>query len=974
MKAIVMAGGEGTRLRPLTCNIPKPLVNVANKPVMEYVIKLLKEHGIDEIIVTLHYLADEILSYFGDGSDFGVRINYSIEDEPLGTAGSVKKAEKLLNNETFIVLSADALTDINLTDAIEFHKKSNSLVTVTLTSVENPLEYGVVIMDEKGHITRLMEKPSWGEVFSDNINTGIYIIEPQVLGYLQENKNYDFSKDLFPMLIEKKEPILGFITDGYWCDIGNLQQYRQANNDILSRKVNMNIDAQEIRKGVWVQEGSYVSSQAKINSPCLIGKNCRINPNVVIDEFSVIGDNCILEESVYINRCVLLQNVYVGKKSRLTGAIISRQTIIKSQATVSEGVVIGDKCYLGEGATINPQVKIWPEKNVEPSASVSMSLVWGMKWPGSLFSIEGIKGLGNIELTPEFALKLGASYGAYLEKGSVVVTSRGAHVASRMLNRAIICGLISVGVDVQDFRIIPSPITRFAIRTTNTKGGVHVKVSPHDPENFLIQFFDKSGINISKGIERRIENVFFREDFRRTGADDVGKIDFPSRIIESYIQGFFNSIDSNLIKNHGFKVVLDYGFGSASLVLPLILGDLGVEAVSLNSYLDAAKSSRIQFDQQDSLHQLANIVVTLQANFGILFDSDAENFNLVDEKGNIIKGQLLLALFSTLAMKHSSYKMIAVPNISTKAIDEISQKYDCKVVKIKSDKRSLMYAALAGSTLTGPKRIGFSGNVNGGMIFSEFQPSFDAMFSFAKLLEFLSKEKRKLSEVINEIPKINIGSRKVECTWNNKGRVMRKLMERFRYEKIELLEGIKIFYDSYWVSVFPDQLEPYFHIYIESKDQGIIEQKLNEYEDIINDLKEADSFLTARIKNKFLEKDPEADLTDEASKRPKVLQKILPEEKSFYFWSDSGYLGFNANNLQLFIEIMNYIQKESIEYHFKRKDFEKWLKDEFQLKELAEKISELHENTDENFIIRDHILNILNDYYSDLQNKNLKEQ
>jgi len=215
MKAVVMAGGEGSRLRPLTINRPKPLVPVCNKPVIEYIIELLKAHGIDQIVVTLHYLADEIVSYFGDGREFGVNIVYSVEDEPLGTAGSVKKAEHHLD-DTFLIISGDSLTYVDLSDIIRFHKEKNALATLTLTRVENPLEFGVVITDDALRIQRFLEKPSWGEVFSDTINTGIYLLEPEILNYMECGKSYDWSKDIFPVILEKGQSLYGYITGGYW--------------------------------------------------------------------------------------------------------------------------------------------------------------------------------------------------------------------------------------------------------------------------------------------------------------------------------------------------------------------------------------------------------------------------------------------------------------------------------------------------------------------------------------------------------------------------------------------------------------------------------------------------------------------------------------------------------------------------------------------------------------------------------------
>src|ERR1700677_426916 len=236
MKGVLMAGGEGSRLRPLTSRRPKPLAPVAGKPVMEHIIGLLRRHGITEIVATLHYLADEVESYFDSGSDFGVTMEYVVEDTPLGTAGAVKMAAKLLAGETFIVISGDALTDIDLTALIEHHRREGNDVTIALQRVTNPLEFGVVVTDENGRITRFLEKPSWGEVFSDTINTGIYVLEPDILERMIRGRNYDFSKDLFPEMLRDGAKLGAYIIDAYWPDIGNLEQYQQANYDALEGK------------------------------------------------------------------------------------------------------------------------------------------------------------------------------------------------------------------------------------------------------------------------------------------------------------------------------------------------------------------------------------------------------------------------------------------------------------------------------------------------------------------------------------------------------------------------------------------------------------------------------------------------------------------------------------------------------------------------------------------------------------------
>src|SRR4051794_33135066 len=250
MKAVVMAGGEGTRLRPLTSNQPKPMVPIVGKPCMEHIVELLRDHGFDEVVVTLAFMPQAIRSYFGDGEALGVKIEYSVEDTPLGTAGSVKQAEGALQ-ETFLVISGDALCDVDLGALLDFHREKQAAVTIGLKSVDNPLEFGIVVTDEDGRVERFLEKPSWSQVFSDTINTGIYVMEPEVLRHIPPGESYDFSSQLFPLLLEMGRPLYGFVLDGYWQDIGNLDQYRQANFDALGERVRLENKGIRIRGDVW---------------------------------------------------------------------------------------------------------------------------------------------------------------------------------------------------------------------------------------------------------------------------------------------------------------------------------------------------------------------------------------------------------------------------------------------------------------------------------------------------------------------------------------------------------------------------------------------------------------------------------------------------------------------------------------------------------------------------------------------------
>src|SRR6266536_2969555 len=299
MRAVVMAGGEGTRLRPLTSNQPKPMVPIVGKPCMEHILELLKRHGFEDVIVTLAFLPQAIRSYFGDGESLGLRIEYSVEESPLGTAGSVRLASGKLD-DTVLVISGDALCDIDLGRLVEFHREREAAVTIGLKSVENPLEFGIVVTDEDGRVERFLEKPSWGQVFSDTINTGIYVLNPEVLRHVPTDRPYDFAKELFPLLLEMGRPLYGCVLDGYWQDIGNLDQYRQANYDALEGMIELTIPGIQLRGNIWIGKGVDLDDLDQIEGPAFIGNNCRLAREASVGPHSVLGANSTLRERARI--------------------------------------------------------------------------------------------------------------------------------------------------------------------------------------------------------------------------------------------------------------------------------------------------------------------------------------------------------------------------------------------------------------------------------------------------------------------------------------------------------------------------------------------------------------------------------------------------------------------------------------------------------------------------------------------------
>ncbi|MEX1139618.1 MAG: sugar phosphate nucleotidyltransferase [Bacteroidota bacterium] len=826
MKAVIMAGGFGTRLRPLTCNIPKPMVPLANRPMMEHIVSLLKTHGITDLIATLYYEPETISSFFGEGAPLGVRMQYRTAEADLGTAGSVRNAMDFLN-ERFLVISGDVLTDFDLTAAIRFHESRKAKATILLTRVANPLQFGVVLTRDDGRITRFLEKPSWGEVFSDTINTGIYILEPDVLDLVPPGEEFDFSKNLFPLMLESDMPLYGTVVDGYWRDIGNLHEYQDAHADALHGIVKIRIDGRR-RGSVYVGEGSRVETgNEHLIGTVVIGKNSRIHPDAVIAN-SVIGDDCEILSGALITNSVIWHGSQIGAKAELSSDVIGSKCIIGDEAVLAENVFVGDRCVIGKRSSLFANIKLWPEKVVEEGATVTRSLVWEDQWLRELFRNSTVTGISNIEMNPEFAAKLGAAFGAFVGTGSTVVGSRDSDNVSRMINRAIMCGLMSSGVHCSDLRATSIPIVRHELKSGKERGGYHVRKSPFDRNFTDIIFFDKDGKDLPTGKTKSVERLFFGEDVPRTSYDTVGSVRFPERTTESYMERFLATIDTEKIRAADLKLVIDYSNGIASTIFPNILGNLNVQVVSLNAYLDSRKLTRSKDEFEQSLRELSFVVTSLHYDIGIMLDAGAEKIFCVNEAGHPIDSDRLVTLVARLAFAaNPSLKTIAVPISASNEIDMLAEEFGVSVVRTRDNHLALMDAAIE-------QDIRFVAGTKGGFIFKEFLFASDGMYSVVKILEFMALTGKRLGNVEEETPRLHFVKKNIPCSWHVKGRVMRRLMKDSEAIPRQLVEGIKLFprNKSRHTSVFlnPDQSRPLFHINAESEDLSLAQELSAEYE------------------------------------------------------------------------------------------------------------------------------------------------
>ena len=813
-----MAGGEGTRLRPLTSNQPKPMLPMANRPMMEHVVALLRSHGFDEIVVTVAFMANVIRSYFDDGSEFGVRMVYAAEESPLGTAGSVRNARAQLD-ERFLVISGDVLTDIDLEALLAHHDDRGALATIALKAVEDPLEFGIVIAREDGSIERFLEKPTWGQVFSDTINTGIYVLEPGIFDYIPEGRSVDFSAEVFPAVLGDGRSIQGFVAEGYWEDVGTVEAYLRAHQDILDQRVAVQPAGFPLRPGVWLGKGAEVHPTAAVGGPAVIGDNCSIGPGASLGEYCVVGANVRIGENVALQRTVVHDNCFVGGGSRLDGSVIGRSCDLRRNVRCEEGVVLGDETFVGAHAVIKSGVKVFPFKTVETGATVNTSIVWESRGARTLFGRQGIQGLANVDISPELVMRLSMAWASTLEKGSTVTTSRDTSRAARVLKRAVMVGCNAAGVHVEDLEVATVPVTRFQVRTGSSLGGVTVRLAEGDSQSVLLRFFDEDGIDVAETTQRKIERLYHREEFRRALASDIGDIGFPPRTLELYTAALIDAVDMESIVDAGFKIVLDYSFGTASFVMPNVLAKLGAEVLVVNPY--AATAAVVSSDRRAAAANVAGLVRASGAHLGAVIDPGAERLTLVDDEGRVLTDDETLILLLGLVLSHGPGRSVALPVAAPMAAERLVAEAGTKVVWTKLSATHLMEVAASGA-------VDFAASQMGGYIFPRFLPAFDAVGTLVHLLALLATSGQRLAKLSGDLPAVHIAHEEVVTPWEQKGTVMRRTLERAKDRTTVLVDGVKIVDGDGWALVVPDPEEPVTHVWAEAPSEAEARARVQE--------------------------------------------------------------------------------------------------------------------------------------------------
>ncbi len=523
LAAIIMAGGEGSRLRPLTCDIPKPMVRLCGRPVIDYILALLEENGVGLAAVSVRYLAEAIIAHYPEQRYGGIKLRFACEDRPLGTAGSVKNCLAALGREPgrrtalddIIIVSGDALCDFDLRSAYDFHRRSGAQATIVAKRVDDPREYGLIRTDGE-RVSAFIEKPAYSQAVSDLANTGVYILSRGCIDMIPGGEKYDFAKDLFPAMLREGKEIAVYEENGYWCDIGDIGSYLACQRDILAGKVDLSRPFIRDAAGNIAEYGM-PSGRFTLLPPVYIGKEVRIGDGAVIDSGSVLDDGVIVGEEAHINGAALLENSTVGAMASLSRAIVCAGAVCKSRSMAFEGAVIGSRAIIGNGARVNPGIKIWPRKGLPDAAVADMHL----RFSGPAvcrFGEDGIEGGAGTELTAGLCARIGAAAGAVFSKSTGAVALGGEESATAAAFRhAAASGALSAGMDVFDLGGCTREVFNFGMTLGGLKAGIWI-------DGGCVHVVQEGGLPAVRAVERGIENALASGEPASRDGSSFGKL------------------------------------------------------------------------------------------------------------------------------------------------------------------------------------------------------------------------------------------------------------------------------------------------------------------------------------------------------------------------------------------------------------------------------------------------------------------
>ena len=722
MKAIVMAGGEGTRLRPLTCAVPKPMVTLLDKPMLAYVTEHLLRHGISQMALTLGYLPSVVTDWFEDNKPQNVHMEFFVEDVPLGTAGSVKNAAPFID-DTFLIVSGDALTDIDLTAAVQAHKAGGAMATIVLKRLGSPLEYGVVITSDEGGVERFVEKPGWEDVFSDTVNTGIYVLEPEVLDLILDRTQFDFAKNVFPLMMNKGMPIYGWVADGYWCDVGNIESYIKAHEDMLKGLVQVDIPGRNAG-GIWVGEGASISNSALIQSPGFIGTGAVIGDGAKIGRYACVGAGSRVGAYANLKRCVLHKDTRIGRHAKLSGCVVAANSAVGERASVYEGAVVGERSALSGESRVSPRVRIWPEKQISTGAVVGENIVWGSGERTGFIGRGGFVGDIGVDLTP---LRLAKIFGAVAEHMSgkrVAVCTDGSPLCCAALRQAE--GMLTMsGVDVLAMKSMLRPVCAQLAQTLDA--GLCIMLHAHK-QKMYVDLFEPELFMLSKQTRRKIEAKYFAQG-EQLSCTETGEQTWVELAERFYLSAISQKMDWSVVKSAGLKAIVAGGRDADALAAKA----LEACGVRVSRFHGEAIGRAVQDEE---------------AAFGVRMSKNGQTGSLYLPDGRVLGPDECRTLAYYLVMNTLSGSEISLPSGVTRAVVTMA------------DILGLSYS------FASEEEAAASLSVDARRVL------FDGVFMLCRFAEHLARTGLSASEIGGMIEPSHMKVKVVGCDWEDIGRVI----------------------------------------------------------------------------------------------------------------------------------------------------------------------------------------------------------
>lgn len=826
MQAVVTAGGAGTRLRPLTTAVPKALLPIVGEPMLSRVVRHLGACGVDRCVVTLQHQASVVLKYINADRIGAVDLRYVTEPRPLGTAGSVRFALGWLDDSHILVISGDCLTDMDVRSLYERHLAAGADLTMALARRSDPRDFGLVSLEPDGRVLGMIEKPSWGEVAGDTVNTGIYVVSQRVLEVIAADQPVDWAKDVIPGLIDGGGLVMGHVLDGYWEDVGSFAAYARAQRDVLDGSVDSDIDAFEVAPGVRVATGAEVSPDATVIPPVYIGPFAKVEAGAVVGPYAVVGTNTLIRTRAVVDHCVLHPNVFIDSDANLRGAVVGRATEVRAGARILDGAVIADNCTIMDGAVIDTDVLIYPGKTIDEGTVVDESVVWESATQRQVFGNHGVRGIVNVDMTPERIVRLAAAFATTLPKGATVTVGRDQSRAARSLNRALAGALTAAGLDVRDLRAVTSALVRNDTERY-ADGGVFLRTTPGRPDSLDVLFFDGHGAEINTQRREAIERIFTRKEFRRPLPSDIGDIRSPHRVLDDYANDVEGVVNVEAIRRAAPRIVVDAGGGLSMGALSIIMGRLGLDALTVGASLEEDAAADPKPARDAALLRLGSLVTSSGSVLGARLGPVGERLSVVDERGaRIDDGRMLLVLMDLVAAHHHA-GAVAVPVTASRLAEQVAAFHGVQVRRIGARSSDLASVAQQSDVI-------LAGDGQGRFVLPALGPGPDAVGALVTLLWLMVESSLTLSELDGRIPEAAVRTRSVPVAWHRRGESMRRVREEAAGRPLDTLDGIRVLEaNGNWCLVLPDDDRAALTLHAEAADKATAEALLDRWEAVI---------------------------------------------------------------------------------------------------------------------------------------------